>query len=277
MSMIPYSVGRESADIDHRDRARKYFDDSNQSYLKYLGTTLQAALVKTGSDVSAKASNLYLASQAGIQPGDCVLDAGCGVCGPCVDIAQTIAEVNIHAITISLVQARTATGFVQQAGAADRVRVCVGDYHNLPYPDAFFDVVLFFESVSHSDDHQQLFSATFRVLRPGGKLYIKDIFVDDQILSEQSLQALEEVNRVYAARLTTVNETKKAISGTGFQDVDARNLNDIVSIEHWIRAFINEGSGRPTLTEFGKIHSRKTQDIPAPVLCAEIKARKPDL
>ena len=56
-------------------------------YLKYVGTTLQAIQLSHSRRNTAKVTNLYLASRAGIQLGHRILDCSCGVCGPSIDIA----------------------------------------------------------------------------------------------------------------------------------------------------------------------------------------------
>ena len=180
------------------ERVRNYYDRMNPIVLKYVGTTYQASVLKADSECkSYRESNVYFGKRAGIEPGDRVLDAGCGVCGPSIDIAETIESVTVDAITISPEQAKTARGLVRETGLGDRITVRVGDFHYLPFADNIFDVVFFFETIGYCYDRQRLFSEVYRVLRSGGSLYIKEPFIKERTLSEadrHSIAEAEEIN-----------------------------------------------------------------------------------
>jgi arsenite methyltransferase len=64
-------------------------------------------------------------------------------------------------------------------GVSDRVRIETGDARKLVYPDANFDVVvssLAIHNIPEKPDRQAAVREMWRVLRPGGKLLIYDIF-----------------------------------------------------------------------------------------------------
>jgi ubiquinone/menaquinone biosynthesis C-methylase UbiE len=270
MTTSPLPVDRkiEADPLQYMEQVCSYYDTMNPLYLKHVGRTYQAALVND----SARATNLYLASQAGIQPGYHVLDAGCGVCGPSIDIAQAIEGVQIDAITLSPVQAQTARELVQQAGLSERIQIHVGDYHHLPFKSDTFETVFFFESSSHSYNPQRLFSEAYRVLRPGGSLYIKDVFCKEPPLSDQAQQELAELNRVYVLKTPRMSETIEAISAAGFQTVEGRDLSEIISTKIIGKAMFEYKHGFPFLSEFGKYHYLQFQHLR--LFFGDIKARK---
>lgn len=252
---------------------RSYYDTINPNYLQYVGKTYQAGLLVTSDADSARASNLYFASQADIKPGYHILDAGCGVCGPSIDIAQNIEDVKIDAITLSTVQANTARKLVQQADLANRIQVHIGDFHYLPFADRTFDVVFFFESIGYSCDRQQLFTEVYRVLRPGGSIYIKDVFRNELPLSEQQQQELAEFDQVYVQKTPLISELIEAILTVGFQKIESRDLSGIVSTKNFNKAMFQYKYGFPLLSEFGQAHYRNFQSLP--IYFGEIKAIKP--
>ncbi len=273
-SILPPINDTEVAVCQYLKQVCSYYDRMNPLYLKYIGKTYQAGVFPTDSDTDHyRNSNLYFANRAGIQPGHRILDAGCGVCGPSVDIARNIKGIAIDAITISSVQADTARELVQEAGLADQIHIHIGDFHHLPFADEVFDVVFFLESTGYSYNHQRLFAEVYRVLRPGGNLYIKDVFCKELPLSNEEQQELAEFNRIYVYKTTKISEIKESIALAGFQEISSRDLREINNTKLFSKAMFDYKNGLPGLTEFGKFHYRQFQCLP--VFFGEIKARKP--
>lgn len=257
------------------EQVRNYYDGMNPLILRYVGKTYQSGLLTTRSKADPyRETNLYCAERAGIQPGYHILDAGCGVCGPSIDIAQHIERVKIDAITLSPAQANTARELVQQAGLTDRIQIHVGDFHHLPFADEVFDLVFFFESSGYSYDHQRLFSEVYRVLRPGGILYIKEPFSKEHPLSTQEQQELEELNQIYVYKIAKIKDFIAAISATNFQKISSRDLSEILNMEEINNTMFEYKDGFPSLTDFGKIHYRNFKCLPT--FFGEIKAYKPN-
>lgn len=104
-----------------------------------------------------------------------VLDLGCGVGGPALRlVAQTGARVT--GISISKEQVKSANRLSAEAGVADRAVFQHGDAMRLPFPDQSFDAVMALESMCHMPDRQQVLSEVCRVLVPGGRLVLTDVF-----------------------------------------------------------------------------------------------------
>ncbi|MDM4722189.1 methyltransferase domain-containing protein [Micromonospora sp. WMMA1363] len=104
-----------------------------------------------------------------------VLDLGCGVGGPGLRVvAKTGARVT--GISISEEQIKTANRLSAEAGVADRAVFQHGDAMRLPFPDKSFDAVMALESMCHMPDRQQVLSEVCRVLVPGGRLVLTDVF-----------------------------------------------------------------------------------------------------
>jgi ubiquinone/menaquinone biosynthesis C-methylase UbiE len=259
---------------DYLAQVRTYWDASNRAYLRCLGTSFQSGLVMNARGrASPGTSNCYVAAQAGIIPGDRVLDAGCGVCGPSIDIARAIDGVTIDGITLSPIQAAEATRLIGKAGLAERIRVHVGDFHELPFEERVFDVAYFLESSGYSYSPRRLFGEIYRVLRPGGTIYIKDVFAKEGELSPLEREQLEDFNRIFLYLTATMSSTQEALQDSGFVDVTSRNLDELVSLERWRKAMVRYVGGLPVLSALGKITIFKF--IEFPVLAGEMKAHKP--
>ncbi|MCA1992793.1 MAG: class I SAM-dependent methyltransferase, partial [Coleofasciculus sp. S288] len=232
------------------EQVRSYYDRMNPLILKYVGTTYQTSLFVTDAEGNPyRSSNLDCAARSGIQSGDRILDAGCGVCGPSIDIAQTISSVRIDGINLSPVQVSTARELVKQAGLSDQIRVHIGDFHELPFSNESFDVVVFFESIVYSYDLQRLFAEAYRVLCPGGRLYVKGPFVNELPLSKQQQQELEESNKIYVCKMVRMSEAIKAILAVGFQKIISCDLSEIISTKLFNDAMFEYKHGFSFLTE----------------------------
>jgi cyclopropane fatty-acyl-phospholipid synthase-like methyltransferase len=251
-----------------RADVRRYWDESHDTYLAHVGTVFQAGRITSGT--SMRESNVWLAGAAGIAPAQRVLDAGCGMCGPAVDIASHVPGVQIVGLTVSRRQAVAAAALIAQSGLSGRVHVVHADYHRPPFPDRSFDVVLFFESIGYADDLGRLFPAIRRVLRPGGRLYVKDVFRRERLWSDQERDELEEFDRAFVQRTPALADCAEAARVSGFADVRTRDLSRMVTTAHAWRAMF-DSRGRPTA--FGRLHHGPHSCLP--VYFAELTGRAP--
>ncbi|WP_329062070.1 SAM-dependent methyltransferase [Streptomyces sp. NBC_01429] len=104
-----------------------------------------------------------------------VLDLGCGVGGPGLRVvAHTGARVT--GISISEEQIKTANRLADEAGLADRAVFQHGDAMKLPFAEGSFDAVMALESLCHMPDRQQVLTDVARVLVPGGRIVLTDVF-----------------------------------------------------------------------------------------------------
>jgi cyclopropane fatty-acyl-phospholipid synthase-like methyltransferase len=224
------------------------------------------------ANVDAAFSNRRLARAAGIRPGSRVLDAGCGVCGPAIDIARAIGGVRIEAVTISPEQARTAAERVARAGFAESIRVLLADYHRLPFADAVFDHACFFESSCYSYSLRDLFAEAFRLVKPGGNIYVKDVFRREGELNPQEKVDLDLFDAIYCNHSSAMSEARAALENAGFVDLRLADLAGQVTTVHGQLALFRFTSGDVELSAFGERHFRRYKQLPT--LFGEIIAVK---
>jgi SAM-dependent methyltransferase len=105
-----------------------------------------------------------LATLAGLAPGSRVLEVGCG--GGATTRAMVAARPDLvfHACDLSRTAIRTA-----RARGGD-VPYIVASINDLPYGDASFDAVVFYDVLEHIPDADLSLDEIYRVLRPGGLL-----------------------------------------------------------------------------------------------------------
>jgi N-methyltransferase StaMA len=125
-----------------------------------------------------------------LQPGEHVLDIGCGVAVPAIRLAQRV-EARITGVTISEWQVQDARHRVRAAGLRGQVDVELADAADLPYGDERFDAVLLFQSLHHTSDRRRWLREALRVLRPGGRVVLTE-FVEEAPLTPAELAILHE-------------------------------------------------------------------------------------
>ena len=99
--------------------------------------------------------------------------------------------------------------------------VTLADYHHLSdfFGKETFDRVLFLESFGHSKNKRLAISAAWEALKPGGKLYIKDLFRRESNDEWQQLHIdhiCSQINNAYVYEISDVNHVLSAIRKQGF-------------------------------------------------------------
>lgn len=103
-------------------------------------------------------------------PGGHVLDAGCGVGGAALKLAQDVGpEGTVVGIDLSETMVAVASG-----RAVGPVRFEVGDVTALSYPDGEFDLVRCERVLQHVSDVDLAVRELVRVCRPGGRVLLLD-------------------------------------------------------------------------------------------------------
>src|SRR5205807_9603242 len=107
-----------------------------------------------------------------LQPGDRLLDLGCGIGTPALRIAARTGA-SVVGVTINPHHVEIATEHARAAGMADRVSFRHANAMDLPFGDSSFDAVLAFESIVHMD-RPTVLREVERVLVRGGRLALTD-------------------------------------------------------------------------------------------------------
>lgn len=197
------------------EEVAKYYDKETDAYLGSYGTIIQAQR-PTSDDKLVE----YYSTQIGLKPGMHLLDAGCGIGGPAVALAQK-NEVSIEGITISQIQVEKGRKYVESLNLNDRVNISLGDFANIDkiFPADTFDVVYFMESLGYAPNYYQVLQSAKNVLKSGGYIYIKDFFLT--ALTEKSHKKVqtefaERVRKEYYYKGFVIHELIKAGYELGF-------------------------------------------------------------
>jgi arsenite methyltransferase len=151
-------------------------------YLAYDAKEI-ASLPRIAIDRFAGVGNPLLIGR--IEPGWTVLDHACGSGTDLLLAARRVGPTG-RAIGVDMTPGmlQAAERAVRQAGLADRVEVRAGTYEDLPVEDESVDVVISNGVVNLAPDKRRVFGEIWRVLRPGGRLYLADVAVARELKLE---------------------------------------------------------------------------------------------
>jgi len=202
---------------NNSERVQEFYNENTEKFLAVYGDIIQAFRTLNITDYLS-----YTIKSAGILPGMKVLDAGCGVCGPAIYFAENILDIQIDACTISDVQFNMAKKNIADKDLGNSITPHLLDYHTIAsrFGNEAFDMIYFLESFGHSTSKMELIDACWKVLRPGGKLYIKDLFKRISNDDWEQLRIDEictEINTAYEYDIPDLSSTLNILRSVGLE------------------------------------------------------------
>jgi tocopherol O-methyltransferase len=167
-----------------KDRVRRYYAAATEDYLKYYQADwhhhmhygFDRDLPRGGNPTEHMVR--YLAGLAGLNAGERLLDAGCGVGGSSIFLARELG-LDCTGITLMEAQARLARGFAAKgvpSSGSGKARFAANDFHSPAFRPGSFDAIWALESFDHAVDKRAWIAGMFGLLKPGGRLVIADGF-----------------------------------------------------------------------------------------------------
>ena len=240
----------------------RYYDEVTGVYLDIYGKVIQALRPTNTRELLESTMK-----SAGMMPGMQILDAGCGVCGPAVYFAEKI-NLHIEGLTLSQVQVELGLEEIGKARLLGTVGVRKGDFHVLEsyFEPESFDLIMFLESLGHSNHPGAAIRSAHKVTREGGHIYIKDFFkreVGDPEWQAEMDKVVGNINSAYKYNVLDLHEVLTDLRKAGFHIVEIKRplyVNDI-EIRSKFETFMNidlyEGKPEFTPAEWLEIKCQK--------------------
>ena len=146
-------------------------EEKDRKYPKWPNETMIKILFGGGN---------YLSEPFLPQPSWRVLDAGCFFANNLVPFADIGCE--CHGVDLTLEMAATAQQIMEERGYKTTIQA--GSNRALPYPDAYFDLLLSVNTLHYEGTEENFLAALRefrRVIKPGGGLYISTVGPEHEI------------------------------------------------------------------------------------------------
>ncbi len=132
-------------------------------------------------------ANKTLVDGCDLGVGKRVLDAGCGIGGTAITLAENYG-ITVTGLTNCEPHIEVAQEQAKKRGVDHLVDFHYGDFMNMPFAEASFDFVLNHESFCYAHDKLAYLQGVFRVLRPGGRWQALEGLLSGEPMSEAQEQ-----------------------------------------------------------------------------------------
>lgn len=194
------SARRRELDKKTRDeataRVREFYDGpADTIYKTTWGENLHLGVPRGDGGTHREAiehTTELMARHARLNEDTRVLDLGSGYGGPARFLASRF-RCRVTGLNVSSVETEEAIRLTKKAKLDSRISYDLGDFHELPYPPASFDVVWSQDSLMYGADKGRILEETFRVLKPGGLLDFTDILASRDLDPRDRARLYERV------------------------------------------------------------------------------------
>ena len=152
-----------------------------------------------------------------------ILDIGCGLGGPALEMARTHGA-TVTGIDLEAPLIEKARAYASTAGLQDQCTFLCVDPGPLTFEDASFDIVISSGAITQTDDKASIFAEILRVLRPGGHFSCYEWMSSGAELSDAMRYWMKLEELTYAFQ--TLDGYRQLLEEAGFDQVRADDASD---------------------------------------------------
>ena len=208
-----------------------YYDQTQNHYQRWWqldkGMSLHYGLwhPETKNFVEALGNtNQYMATLADIKTGEKILDAGCGVGGAAIFLAQEYSA-KVTGVSLSERQIATAQLNALKHKVSNLVDFQLSDYTETNFSQGSFDLIWACESSSSAPDKAKMLREWQRLLKPGGKLVLLDFFKVPKVVQPEEDLLRQWCDLWAMSPLITLDELSTLLRENDFSLEQEENLS----------------------------------------------------
>lgn len=199
----------------------RHYDVLDPYYRTLWGEHVHHGLWERGDESPGEAVEALVhrvARALRLAPGDRVIDVGCGYGGTARLLAR-LHGARVDGVTLSPAQHRVAAELSAQVPPPGSVRIHLGDWMEVSFPDAAFDAAIAVESLTHMPSLRGALERVARALRPGGRFVACVWLAGDRVGGAVERWLLEPIRREgRLAGLPTADALRGALAGAGLRE-----------------------------------------------------------
>ena len=249
--------GARSSLLRSRKAVGYHYDLPPEFYALYLDRRMVYTCGYFGSehdslDAAQERKLDHICRKLRLQPGERLLDIGCGFGGLIVHAAERYG-VDALGVTLSPPQAEVANARIAEAGLGDRARVEVRDYRELAEPEGFDKVasICMFEQVPE-DELPDFFARAGALLRPGG------VFLNQGVAAHADFERTARRGPSFMERYVfpdggavSIGVALRAAESAGLEVRDVEGLREhyALTLRHWVSRLERNAEQARALTD----------------------------
>jgi tocopherol O-methyltransferase len=173
-------------------------------------------------------SNKIVAKLLDVKKKDKILDAGCGVGGTSIYLAQKF-DVEVHGITLSKTQLNIAKKKSNKLKVNHLLEFSKKDFTKTGFKKNKFSKIFGIESICHAEKKINFLIEAYRILEPGGRLVVADAFLKKSMLLSEDQEIYDNFLKGFAVpNLSTKDEFEKDLKIAGFQGIEFHDKTNSV-------------------------------------------------
>lgn len=234
--------GRTHSKKRDAEAVQYHYDVSNDFYRLWLDKYMiySCALFHSQEDTIDEAQYRkldYLCRKLRLEPGEKLLDIGCGWGGLVMHACQNYG-VDATGITLSQPQADLGNERILEAGLSDRCRVEVLDYRDIP-SDLQFDKAVSVGMFEHVGEAKlpDYFAKAYQLLKPGGVFLNHGITESKQNTRNKAGESFIDKYVFPDGELLPISTSLRVAEENGFEIRDVEGLREhyAMTLRQWVR------------------------------------------